>query len=275
MPNIADLNIVFRGAGDVASGAALRLYNAGLRRIIMLEIPRPMAVRRTVSFSEAVYDGEVTVEGVRAKLAVSSTDIPALWKEEVLPVLVDPEGLLIRNMKPDVVIEATIAKRNIGVSMADAPLVIGVGPGFTAGKDVHCVIETNRGFTMGRLYRSGSAAPNTGNPGIVMGYSVERVLRAPCSGRFETNLDIGDRVEAGASVGTVNGQPVISQIGGILRGLLRAGLDVEKGAKMGDVEPRDDIGFNRCSDKGMAVGGALLEAIIAYALNREPNCREA
>lgn len=231
MPNIADLNIVFRGAGDVASGAALRLYNAGLRRIIMLEIPRPMAVRRTVSFSEAVYDGEVTVEGVRAKLAVSSTDIPALWKEEVLPVLVDPEGLLIRNMKPDVVIEATIAKRNIGVSMADAPLVIGVGPGFTAGKDVHCVIETNRGFTMGRLYRSGSAAPNTGNPGIVMGYSVERVLRAPCSGRFETNLDIGDRVEAGASVGTVNGQPVISQIGGILRGLLRAGLDVEKGAK--------------------------------------------
>lgn len=121
MPNIADLNIVFRGAGDVASGAALRLYNAGLRRIIMLEIPRPMAVRRTVSFSEAVYDGEVTVEGVRAKLAVSSTDIPALWKEEVLPVLVDPEGLLIRNMKPDVVIEATIAKRNIGVSMADAP----------------------------------------------------------------------------------------------------------------------------------------------------------
>ncbi len=268
MPDIADLTIVFRGAGDVASGAALRLYNAGLRRIILLEIPRPMAVRRTVSFSEAVYDGEITVEGVRAKLATSPADIPTLWEEEILPVLVDPEGSLIREMKPDVVIEATIAKRNIGVSMTDAPLVIGVGPGFTAGKDAHCVIETKRGFTMGRLYRSGSAAPNTGKPGVVMGYDTERVLRAPCSGHFETNLDIGDHVDAGAAVGTVAGQAVISQISGVLRGLLRSGLDVEKGAKIGDVEPRANIGFDKCSDKGMAVGGALLEAILAHALNK-------
>lgn len=270
MPDIANLTIVFRGAGDVASGAALRLHNAGLRRIILLEIPRPMAVRRTVSFSEAVYTGEITVEGVRAKLAASPAVIPSLWEEEVLPVLVDPEGALIRDMKPDVVIEATIAKRNIGVSITDAPLVIGVGPGFSAGKDVHCVIETKRGFTMGRLYRRGSAAPNTGRPGVVMGYDVERVLRAPCRGRFETTLDIGDRVEAGASVGTVDGQPVLSRISGILRGLLRPGLAVDAGAKLGDVEPRPDVGFDTCSDKGMAVGGALLEAILAHALTRMP-----
>ena len=270
MPDIASLTIVFRGAGDVASGAALRLYNAGLRRIILLETARPMAVRRTVSFSEAVYEGEILVEGVRARLASSPAEIPSIWKEDALPVLVDPDGTLIRGQKPDVVIEATIAKRNIGVHITDAPLVIGVGPGFTAGKDVHCVVETKRGFTLGRLYRSGSAAPDTGRPGDVMGYTLERVLRAPCAGLFETTLDIGDRVEAGQSVGTVAGQPVISEIGGILRGLLRSGISVEKGTKMGDVEPRPNVGFHKCSDKGMAVGGALLEAILAHALNKAP-----
>lgn len=268
MLDLARMTIVFRGAGDVATGAALRLYGAGLRRLIFLEMARPMAVRRTVSFSEAVYDGRVTVEGVTALRAESPADFASLWERGAVPVLVDPEGGVVARLRPEVVVEATLAKRNIGVTRADAPLVIGVGPGFTAGQDVHRVVETNRGFFMGRLIRHGEAAPNTGRPGVVMGYDLERVLRAPCSGVFDTTLDIGARVNAGARVGTVDGEPVISRIGGTLRGLLRPGLTVEQGAKLGDVEPRNNVGFDKVSDKGMAVGGALLEAILEYALSR-------
>lgn len=268
MPDIAQMIILFRGAGDVATGAALRLYGAGLRRLIFLEIPQPMAVRRTVSFSEAVYDGRVTVEGVTALRADSPADFASIWERGAVPVLVDPEGNCVVRVRPEVVVEATIAKKNIGVTRNDAPLVIGVGPGFTAGGDVHRVVETKRGFLMGRLLREGSAAPNTGRPGVVMGYDRERVLRAPCSGLFETGLDIGNRVKAGEAAGTVDGRPVLSQIDGILRGLLRPGLRVAEGAKLGDVEPRDNVGFDKVSDKGMAVGGALLEAILEHALAR-------
>lgn len=268
MNELSQWTIVFRGAGDVATGAALRLYGAGLRRLVFLEIPRPMAVRRTVCFSEAVYDGAITVEGVRALRADSPDDIPGIWARGAVAVLTDPEGRSVARLKPEVVVEATIAKKNIGVTMADAPLVVGVGPGFTAGRDVHRVVETCRGFSMGRLIRQGSALPNTGRPGVVMGYDVERVLRAPCAGLFETTLDIGDRVQAGESVGAVDGRPVLSQIGGILRGLLRSGLSVDAGAKIGDVEPRENVGFDKVSDKGMAVGGALLEAMLEHLLVR-------
>lgn len=266
MNSLSELLIVFRGAGDVATGAALRLYGAGLRRLLFLETPQPMAVRRTVCFSEAVYDGGITVEGVTAVRADTLADLEGIWAQGNVPVLVDPAGDSVAELRPEVVVEATIAKKNIGVAMADAPLVVGVGPGFTAGKDVHRVVETNRGFSMGRLIREGSAMPNTGRPGVVMGYDLERVLRAPCSGVFETRYDIGDRVQAGDSTGTVDGRPVIAQIGGTLRGLLRPGLTVEAGAKLGDVEPRNNVGFDKVSDKGMAVGGALLEAILEHVL---------
>ena len=175
MPDLAQTVILFRGAGDVATGAALRLYGAGLRRLIFLEIPQPMAVRRTVSFSEAVYEGRITVEGVTALRAETPADFASIWARGAVPVLVDPAGRCVADIRPEVVVEATIAKTNIGVTRADAPLVIGVGPGFTAGEDVHRVVETKRGFLMGRLLREGSAAPNTGRPGVVMGYDVDRV----------------------------------------------------------------------------------------------------
>lgn len=268
MLDIAQLTIVFRGAGDVATGAAVRLYGAGLRRLVFLEIPRPMAVRRTVCFSEALYDGAIVVEGVRALRAESVDDIAGIWAQGAVPVLADPEGRSVARLRPEVVVEATIAKKNIGVTMADAPLVVGVGPGFVAGVDVHRVVETCRGFSMGRLIRQGPALPNTGRPGVVMGYDLERVLRAPCAGVFETTLDIGDRVRAGDRAGTVDGRPVVSQISGMLRGLLRPGLIVDAGAKIGDVEPRENVGFDKVSDKGMAVGGALLEAILEHLLAR-------
>ena len=266
MPDLAQTVILFRGAGDVATGAALRLYGAGLRRLSFLEIPQPMAVRRTVSFSEAVYEGRITVEGVTALRAETPADFASIWARGAVPVLVDPAGRCVADIRPEVVVEATIAKTNIGVTRADAPLVIGVGPGFTAGEDVHRVVETKRGFLMGRLLREGSAAPNTGRPGVVMGYDVERVLRAPCSGLFETSLDIGDAIRAGEAAGTVDGTPVLSQIDGIIRGLLRSGLRVAEGAKLGDVEPRNNVGFDKVSDKGMAVGGALLEAVLEHVL---------
>ncbi len=266
MRDLTTMTILFRGAGDLATGAALRLYNAGLRRLVFLEIPQPMAVRRTVSFSEAVYEGSYVVEGVRAERAGSPDDLPAIWARGAVAVLVDPEGASLPLIRPDVEVEATISKRNVGVRRSDAPLVIGLGPGFSAGGDVHLVVETNRGISMGRIIREGSAEPNTGKPGRVMGYDVERVLRAPCAGLFETGLDIGDYVRAGDSTGTVDGEPVPALISGTLRGLLRSGLRVDAGAKLGDVEPRSQVGFHQVSDKGLALGGAILEAVVAHAI---------
>lgn len=266
MRDLSQMTIVFRGAGDLASGAALRLYNAGLRRMALLEIPQPMAVRRTVSFSEAVYLDEHTVEGVTAIKASSVADVQDIWAQRALAVLVDPAAACLADLRPEVVVEATLSKRNIGVHRHDAPLVIGLGPGFVAGKDVHCVVETNRGIGMGRLLRHGSAEANTGKPGVVMGYDVERVLRAPCAGVFETRLDIGDYVNAGESTGSIAGAPIPALISGTLRGLLRSGLSVPEGAKLGDVEPRANVGFQLVSDKGLALGGAILEAILAHEL---------
>lgn len=272
MRDLSQLIILFRGAGDLATGAAVRLYNAGLRRLVMLEIAEPMAVRRTVSFSEAVYAEEYVVESVRAERAASPADLPAIWSRGAVAVLVDPDGGSLAHIWPDVEVDATIAKRNVtGVNLKDAPLVIGLGPGFIAGEDVHCVIETNRGISMGRVIRQGGAQPNTGKPGMVMGYDVERVLRSPASGRFETTFDIGDKIGAGDSVGSVDGQPVITRIGGTIRGLLRPGLAVDRGAKLGDVEPRENVGFELVSDKGLALGGGILEAILARELGVDPS----
>jgi xanthine dehydrogenase accessory factor len=270
MRDLQTLTIVFRGGGDLATGTGVRLYRAGLRRLVFLEIPQPLAVRRTVSFSEAVYLGRCAVEGITAVLARSPDDAPALWEQGAVPVLVDPGGASLSALKPEVLVEATLSKRNIGVSMDDAPLVIGLGPGFTAGRDVHAVAESNRGISMGRLLRQGAAEPDTGIPGTVMGYDRERVLRAPCGGLFETGMDIGDAVRPGDRVGSVDGTPVRARIGGFLRGLLRSGLRVEKGVKLGDVEPRPGVGFLQVSDKGLALGGAVLEAILAWKLSGDP-----
>lgn len=276
MCDINQLVIMFRGAGDLATGAALRLYGAGLRRIIFLETATPMAVRRTVSFSEAIYDGECSVEGVRAvrvEYATLRKACEKAWQQSALPVLVDPDGHSVALLRPDVLIEATLAKRNVGVKLTDAPLVIGVGPGFCAhspNADVHRVVESQRGIRMGRLIRHGSARPNTGLPESVMGHCADRVLRASADGVFETLLDVGAWVQAGDQIGTVHDSvtawPVRAAFDGRIRGLLRSGLAVGKGTKLGDVDPRPDADIHTVSDKSLAIGGALLEAILEHTL---------
>lgn len=264
--SLAGLTIVLRGGGDIATGVALRLHRAGLRRIVVLEQARPLAVRRRVALSEAVYDGVTTVENLTARLATDPADCPALWAQGIVPVFVDPQGALVRVLRPEVLVEATLAKRNVGVRRSDAPLVIGLGPGFVAGEDVHAVVETNRGLSLGRVLMQGSAAPNTGLPGPVQGFTWERVLRAPTSGHLNTCCDIGDCVVAGDLVGEVEGTPLRAAIGGRIRGLLRNGTYIEEGVKVGDIDPRGDIACDVVSEKALAVAGGVLEALLAWHL---------
>ncbi|MFP7756316.1 selenium-dependent molybdenum cofactor biosynthesis protein YqeB [Thermodesulfobacteriota bacterium B35] len=261
--NPAELRIILRGAGDLATGVALRLYRAGLRRMLLLEMPQPLAVRRLVSFCEAVPLGKLEVEGITACRIHS----PAHWQQAVagdkIPVLVDPGGDSINELRPDVVIDAIMAKRNLGTRITDAPLVIGLGPGFTAGRNVHCVIETMRGHTLGRVIHEGAALADTGVPGTIGGYSSERLLRSPAAGIFTTDHDIGDSVAAGDTVGRVGDRKVRARISGTLRGLLRTESPVTAGTKLGDIDPRNKPGnCTLVSDKALAIGGGVLEAIL-------------
>lgn len=263
MTNLQDLRIVMRGAGDLATGVALRLHRSGFRNLLLLETAHPLAVRRLVSFSEAVSSGEMRVEGICARRIEEHNAAPGCMAAGDIPVLVDPEGKSITEHRPDVLIDAIIAKRNTGTRITDAELVIGLGPGFTAGNDVHCVIETMRGHGLGRVIRDAAALPDTGIPGNVGGFTHERLLRAPQTGLFETGCEIGDRVSAGDSVATVDGVPVIANISGVLRGLLRSGTPVAERTKLGDIDPRGKVAFcSSSSDKAIAVGGAVLEAIL-------------
>lgn len=263
---LQQLTILLRGGGDIATGIALRLYRSGFRRILILETARPLAVRRRVSFCEAVYEGFCTVEGITAAHAANLGEVPSLWDAGCIPVLVDTQGINVPLLRPEIVIEATLAKHNIGVTLADAPLVIGVGPGFTAGKDVHRVVETNRGSNLGRVIHVGSAEPDTGIPSTVGGVAVKRVLRAPQTGMFMTSHDIGDFVHTGDIVATVKARGlkvnVCAAINGVLRGLLRTGTPVTQHVKVGDIDPRDNIACHLVSDKAIAIGGGVLEALL-------------
>lgn len=251
---------LIKGAGDLATGVALRLFRAGFR-IVMTETAQPTPVRRTVAFAEAVYDGSATVEGVRAERAESKEDVFRLLEAGTIPVLVDPEARCLSWLHPHVLVDAIIAKRNLGTSINDAPAVIALGPGFTAGEDCHAVIETMRGHDLGRVIWRGQALPNTGVPGEIGGKSAERVLRAPKAGTFRAVASIGDLVHVGQVVGYVDDAPITSSLDGVLRGLLRSGLYVTPGFKMGDVDPRAKP--EHCltvSDKANAVAGGVLEA---------------
>jgi len=254
--------VLIKGAGEMASGVAWRLHRARVRRLAMLDLPRPLAVRRRVAFCEALIEGRAVVEGVAAVRCAGLAAVEAAWGRGEIAVLETiPEGLA-----PEVVIDAVLAKRNLGTRRDEAPLVIGLGPGFTAGVDVDRVIETNRGHDLGRVIERGSAAPNTGVPGAMAGVTVERVLRAPVAGVFETDRAIGERVEAGALIGRVAGEPVIAAVGGILRGLIRPGTEVAAGLKLGDIDPRGRREYcDTISDKARALGGAVLEALMEHA----------
>ena len=257
--------VVIRGAGDIATGIALRLWRAHIR-VAMTEIEQPTAIRRTVCFSQAVVHGETEVEGVTARRAESPAEALRILESGCIPVLPDPEGACILALKPDALVDAILAKKNLGTRITDAPVVIGVGPGFTAGVDCHAVVETMRGHTLGRVIYKGSALPNTNIPGLIGGYAGERVLRAPDDGVFHTVLEIGAQVRSGDVAGTVNGHPMYCTIDGVLRGLLADGTPVHKGMKSGDVDPRCKVEYcYSASDKALAVGGGVLEAILHLA----------
>ena len=271
--------IICRGGGDLATGIVHRLFRAGFP-VLVLETDSPAAIRRQVSFSEAVYDGTATVEGVTAE-RIASADRAAV--DHVLeagrvPILVDPEGSSIPLLKPDIVVDAIIAKKNMGTTKEMAPLVIGVGPGFTAGEDVDLVVESMRGHNLARIFTTGSALPNTGIPGNISGFTKERVLHAEAAGYMKNIRQIGDIVEKGEEIariyekmtedGIFSGSYVLveASISGIIRGLIREGYHFQKGFKIADIDPRESELANcfTISDKARNIGGSVLEAVCGY-----------
>ena len=256
--------ILIRGAGDLASGIALRLHHAHMK-IVMTDLPHPTAIRRTVCFSQALLFGTMQVEDVTAERAASVRDIPAILERGNIAVLADPEAKCITRLHPDAVVDAILAKRNLGTRITDAPCVVGVGPGFTAGVDCHAAVETMRGHYLGRVITDGSPIPNTNIPGLIGGFAGERVLRAPAAGIFHQIQDIGAVVKAGDVVGEVAGEPMRCHIDGVLRGILADGTPVHKGMKSGDVDPRGETAYcNTVSDKALAVGGGVLQAVLQF-----------
>ncbi len=256
-----DKTVVVRGAGDLATGVIYILKHFGFR-VIATEIEKPSAIRRTVALSEAVYDGIATVEDVTAVLCGSQNEIENTLNDDKVPLLIDPKSRVIEEIKPDIVVDAIIAKKNLGTDMHMAPIVVGLGPGFCAGKDVHAVVETARGHELGRMILNGSAKPNTGVPGVIGGYSHERVIYAPKAGIIRCFKKIGDHVDADEIIADVDGAPVKAKIGGILRGLIRDGFTVTEGFKTADVDPRDV--YDHCfsiSDKARMIGFGTLFAI--------------
>lgn len=262
-------DIVFiRGGGDIATGIAHKLYRCGFR-VLVLEIEWPTVVRRKVSFAQAIFDGETVVEGVKAVKVINEEEIFMSWENDCIPVLIDSELNILEKIKPDILVDSILAKRNLGTNKRMAPITIGVGPGFKAGEDVHVVVETNRGHNLGKLIFDGFAEPNTKIPQEVMGYTSERVLRAPCDGIIKNVFDIGDYVSKGQIVAYVNGEPVKALINGVLRGLIMNNSEVKKGLKIGDIDPRKikEYCFT-ISDKARAVGGGVLEAILYLKTRR-------
>ncbi len=254
--------VVIRGAGDLATGVAHRLHRCGFR-VVMTEIAQPRALRRAVSFASAVYEGSIAVEGVTARLVGSAAEAMATADAGEVAVLIDPDAREALSLRPEVLVDAIMAKRNLGTHANDAPIVIGLGPGFAAGKDVRFVVETARGHHLGRLIVAGSAQPDTGVPGAVLGYSRERVIRSPADGIFFGLRHIGEPVQAGDVIGQVGDLPVRAGLDGILRGLLRSGLPVQTGEKIGDIDPRGIAEYcTTISDKARAIAGGVLEGIL-------------
>jgi xanthine dehydrogenase accessory factor len=258
--------IIIRGGGDLASGVALRLFRAGLR-VAITELPQPQAVRRLVSFAEAVFERETMVEGVTGKLVNDPGDtlrILRVFAQKQIPVLIDPDLQSLRSLRPTVVVDGRMTKHPPELGLGQASLVIGLGPGFKAGVDCHAVVETQRGHLLGRVLWQGTAAEDTGVPEAVSEHGTDRVLRAPADGILVAHCEICDLVETDQVVAEVDGQPVLAPFAGVLRGLLHPGLPVIKGVKIGDIDPRSDPSYcTLVSDKALAIGGGVLEAILS------------
>jgi len=263
--------ILILGGGDLASGVALRLHRVGLRTLIS-ELPQPLAVRRNVSFAEAVYAGEISIEGINARRVKDPTDklsiLTMLGKGDI-PVLIDPDGLAIDELHPAIVVDARMRKQRAELIGSSGMLIIGLGPGFDAGINCSAVIETQRGPTLGRVYWQGEPLPDNGLPDPVGQYRAERVLRSPTDGIISAHAEIGDILYKGQLIASVNGQEIRAPFDGVLRGLIYPGLNVNTGLKIGDLDPRGDPNIvNLVSDKALAIGGGVLEAILS-----KPNLR--
>ena len=266
--------IIVRGGGDLATGTIYKLKKSGFP-VLILEVENPSAIRRNVAFSEAIYQGQQTVEDMTCFFADSLQQAEDFLQEGKLTILVDPKGEAIANLKPLAVVDAIIAKRNLGTAKTMAPITVALGPGFVAGEDVEAVIETKRGHNLGRVIWSGSAAPNTGVPGLIGGFGKERVMHSPAQGILKNVKKITDTVMKGEVIAVIETEsavvPVEASLDGILRGLIRDGYPVTKGFKIADIDPRSEE-YNNCftiSDKARCIAGGVLEAILQ--LKKEKN----
>ncbi len=261
--------VLIRGGGDIASASIHKLKRSGLR-VVVCDIAKPTSVRRTVSFCNAIYEGEWSVQGETSRFIHSLADIEPTLAAGLIPVLTIPDREVLDYLKPDVFIDATISKETPDYDMSWAPLVIGLGPGIVAGVHAHVVIETQRGHLLGILIREGEAIADTGIPGVIGGYDIDRVLRAPHAGTMTNYFNIGDHVEVDDTILTVDGTEVKAHISGVLRGLIAPGFQVFEGQKIGDIDPRDDASYcETISDKGRTVAGGVLEAIASFYAERQ------
>lgn len=264
---LSECLIVLRGGGDLGTGVAYRLHRSGFP-LIVLELPNPLVVRRRVALATAVAEGEVFIEELHGRLVKTAADAEQLAYEGVIPVLIAPDlGPVVESLSKPVcaVVDARLAKRNIDTDIGQAPLVIGLGPGFYAGEDCHAVIETKRGHTLGRVIWEGPALPNSGTPGVIGGRGAERVLRAPSQGQVAWELNIGESVKQNQLVGSVAGEPVLAPFDGVVRGLIAPGTAVNRGMKIGDVDGRaDNSACFTISDKALSIGGGVLEALLSH-----------
>ena len=254
--------ILVRGGGDLASGVVLRLARSGFP-VLITELNQPLVVRRTVSFAEAIYRDSVIIEGIGGKKISSLDEVNACWRENIIPVLADPNEQVIIQFQPEIIVDARMLKRDPQTDLSWASLIIGLGPGFVAGKNCHAVVETQRGPFLGRVIWQGEAQKDTGEPEAVAGHSYDRVVRAPVTGIFRAVHQIADLVEEGEVIGDVSGFPVRAPFKGVIRGLIHQGLSVQKDLKIGDIDPRCNAELTRfVSDKALAIGGGVLEAIL-------------
>ena len=266
-----DSLMIVRGGGDLATGTIHRLWSAGLR-VLVLETEHPAAIRRQVSLCEAVYEGETTVEGLHTVKINTLDEADAVWSAGDVPILVDPKGACISRAKPAVLVDAILAKKNLGTNRKMAELTVALGPGFTAGEDVDIVIETKRGHNLGRIIRSGQAVPNTGIPGNIGGYAKERVIHADAQGILKNVHKIGDIVTQGEEIAYIQTSseclPVHATIAGIIRGLIRDGYPVTLGFKIADIDPRQEELCNcfTISDKARCIAGSVLEVVCSALL---------
>ena len=257
------MKVVIRGGGDLATGVAEVLYQSGFK-ILILDIEKPSSIRRSVCFSEAIYDGVVKVENIICKKVENENEIEKCWNEKIIPIMVDEKGEIIKKIKPDVVVDSIIAKKNLGTTKEMAPITVALGDGFEAGKDVDIVIETMRGHNLGRIITSGRAMKNTGIPGEIKGVSKDRVIYSKANGRFSSVKKIGDTVQKDEIIGYVGDVEIRGKISGVLRGIIREGYEVTENMKIGDIDPRTEE-KNNCftiSDKARSLGGAVLRAIM-------------